>query len=309
MLDTEANPKVIGRTIENNPLGMNNSENSTVLLQKQAKPFVKWVGGKRQLLAQFKEKKFYPPASFELGKGRYFEPFVGGGAMFFDLLPLKATLSDMNKELVTTYKVIRDDVESLIAGLSRHSTDKEYFLEIRAQHPQDLTDLQVASRFIYLNRTCFNGMYRVNKSGGFNVPYGKFTNPTICDANNLRSVSSVLKDVEIHHRDYKAVLKEAKKGDFVYFDPPYYPLSETSSFTAYTAESFLKKEQEELRDTVLELSELGCYVMLSNSGAPYINEIYSGHKGIRIEKVLAGRAMNSKASGRGKIAEVVIINY
>ncbi len=279
------------------------------ILSEKPKPFVKWVGGKRQLLKQFLRLNLYPPGLFNPKTGRYFEPFVGGGAVFFDLLPEKAYLSDLNKELVTTYNVIKNDVEALIVSLKKHKTDKEYFLKMRAQDPNKLIDVAVASRFIFLNRTGFNGMYRVNSKGKFNVPYGKHTNPLICDEENLRKVSKALQGTEIKHQDYKAVLTKAKKGDFVYFDPPYHPMSKTASFTSYTAQSFLEKEQLELRDTVLELTKRGCFVMLSNSDAPFINEIYSGHKGIRITKVQAGRAINSKGSGRGKITEVLVTNY
>lgn len=278
-------------------------------LAEKPKPFVKWVGGKRQLLAQFRKLNLYPPELFDIKTGRYFEPFVGGGAVFFDLLPEKGFLSDLNKELVTTYNVIKNDVDSLIVSLKKHKTDKDYFLKIRAKDPNKLSDLDVASRFIFLNRTCFNGMYRVNSKGGFNVPYGKHTNPLICDESNLKKVNKALQGIEIKHQDYKEVLKKAKKGDFIYFDPPYYPVSKTASFTSYTAESFLDKEQIELRDTVLELHKRGCYVMLSNSDTPFINEIYSGFKGIQINKVEAGRAINSKGTGRGKITEVLITNY
>lgn len=284
-------------------------EDVAKIIAEKPKPFVKWVGGKRQLLAQFRKLNLYPPELFDIKTGRYFEPFVGGGAVFFDLLPEKGFLSDLNKELVTTYNVIKNDVDGLIASLKKHKTDKEYFMKIRAQDPSKLSDLNIASRFIFLNRTCFNGMYRVNSKGGFNVPYGKYTNPLICDEDNLKKVSKALQGIEIKHQDYKEVLKKAKKGDFVYFDPPYYPVSKTASFTSYTAESFLDKEQIELRDTVLELHKRGCYVMLSNSDTPFINKIYSGHKGIRINKVEAGRAINSKGSGRGKITEVLITNY
>ena len=279
------------------------------IISEKPKPFVKWVGGKRQLLKQFRLMNLYPPDKFDVRTGRYFEPFVGGGAVFFDLLPEKGFLSDLNKELVTTYNVIKNDAEALIKSLKKHKTDKDYFLKIRAQNPNDLDDVSVASRFIFLNRTCFNGLYRVNSKGGFNVPFGKNKNPLICDEENLRKVSKALKGIEIQHQDYKEVLKKAKKGDFVYFDPPYYPLSKTASFTSYVKESFLDKEQLELRDTVLELNKRGCFVMLSNSDAPFINEIYSGYKGIRINKVQAGRAINSKGSGRGKITEVLITNY
>lgn len=289
----------------------NSLEAAKKIIDNKPKPFVKWVGGKRQLLKQFRLLDLYPPEKFDVKTASYFEPFVGGGAVFFDLLPRKAFLSDLNSELVTTYNVIKNNVEKLILALNMHEYDKEYYLKIRAQNQKQLSDIEIAARFIYLNRTCFNGMYRVNSKGGFNVPFGKYTNPQICDEQNLRRVSKALADVEIRHEDYKEVLKKATKGDFVYFDPPYYPVSKTASFTSYTAESFLDKEQTELRDTFLELSNRGCYVMLSNSDTPFINDIYSEilDKGIKITKVNAGRAINSKASGRGKITEVLITNY
>ena len=289
----------------------NSLEAAKKIIDNKPKPFVKWVGGKRQLLKQFRLLDLYPPEKFDVKTASYFEPFVGGGAVFFDLLPRKAFLSDLNSELVTTYNVIKNNVEKLILALNMHEYDKEYYLKIRAQNQKQLSDIEIAARFIYLNRTCFNGMYRVNSKGGFNVPFGKYTNPQICDEQNLRRVSKALADVEIRHEDYKEVLKKATKGDFVYFDPPYYPVSKTASFTSYTAESFLDKEQTELRDTFLELSNRGCYVMLSNSDTPFISDIYSEilDKGIKITKVNAGRAINSKASGRGKITEVLITNY
>jgi DNA adenine methylase len=284
-------------------------EDAARIIGEKPKPFVKWVGGKRQLLKQFRLMNLYPPEKFDRKTGRYFEPFVGGGAVFFDLLPEKGFLSDMNKELVTTYNVIKNDVSSLVTSLKKHKVNKEYYLKIRAQDPNKLDYVSVASRFIYLNRTGFNGLYRVNSKGGFNVPYGDNKNPLICDEENLVKVSKALSKVEIKHQDYKEVLKKAKKGDFVYFDPPYYPVSKTASFTSYVKESFLDKEQIELRDVFLELSKRGCFVMLSNSDAPFINKIYSGYKGVRINKVQAGRAINSKGSGRGKVTEVLITNY
>jgi len=284
-------------------------EEIKILIEGKPKPFVKWVGGKRQLLEQFKRLNLYPPIGFDKKMGRYFEPFVGGGAVFFDLLPEKAYLSDLNNELVVTYNVIKSDVESLIKSLKKHKNTKDYFLKIRAQKSEDLTDLQIASRFIYLNRTCFNGLYRVNSKGGFNVPFAGNKNPLICDEENLRKVSKALKNVEIKNQDYKAVLKKAKKGDFIYFDPPYYPVSKTSSFTSYTNKAFLEKEQVELRNTFDELNKKRCFLMLSNSDTPFINKIYSGIKGVRITKVDASRAINSKVSGRGKITEVLITNY
>ena len=279
------------------------------IAEDKPKPFVKWVGGKRQLLRQFRELNLYPPDCFDPELNTYFEPFVGGGAVFFDLLPKRAELSDVNKELVITYNIIKNDVDGLIKSLKKHIHDKEYYLKIRAQNVNELSDTEVASRFIFLNRTGFNGMYRVNKSGQFNVPFGRYKNPLICDEDNLRKVSEALKEVAITCQDYKEVLKTAKRGDFIYFDPPYYPINSTSSFTAYTAEGFLEKEQIELRNTFVKLHKRGCFVMLSNSDTSFINELYSGLEGVSINKIIAGRAINSKGSKRGKINEVLITNY
>jgi DNA adenine methylase len=279
------------------------------IIAEKPRPFVKWVGGKRQLLEQFKRMLLYPPESFDSHTAKYYEPFVGGGAVFFDLLPEQALLSDLNKELVITYNVIKTDVEKLIIALKKQKVDKEYFLNIRAKDSKKMSDIAVATRFIYLNRTCFNGLYRVNSKGGFNVPFGKYTNPRICDEENLRKVSKALQKVEIKHSDYKIVLKTAKKGDFVYFDPPYFPVSKTASFTSYTSSSFLEKEQIELRDTFVALHKRGCFVMLSNSDTAFIKKIYSGIKSVRISMVAAGRMINSDASKRGKVNEVLVTNY
>lgn len=279
------------------------------LISEKPKPFVKWVGGKRQLLRQFRELGLYPPEAFDPITNTYYEPFVGGGAVFFDLLPETAELSDLNKELVITYNVIKNDIDKLIDSLKKHIYKKDYYLEVRARNVDELSDIEIASRFIFLNRTGFNGLYRVNKKGQFNVPFGRYKNPVICDEDNLRRVSKELQNVTISHQDYKAVLETAKKGDFIYFDPPYYPINRTSSFTAYTSEGFLEKEQTELRDTFIELHKRGCFVMLSNSGTPYINELYSGIDGVTVHKIAAGRAINSKGSGRGKIMEVLVTNY
>lgn len=273
-----------------------------------AKPFAKWVGGKRQLLSQFRGLGLYP-SGFDGTSGRYLEPFVGGGAVFFDLQPKNATISDLNSELITTYLVIKDNVEPLIALLKKHIYDKDYFLKMRAMNPAEMSELDVASRFIYLNRTCFNGMYRVNSKGQFNVPFGRYKNPIICDEDNLRAVSRVLKGVEILNADYKVAVSKVKVGDFVYFDPPYYPVSPTSSFTSYTKDGFAEKEQIELQDTFAELSNRGCYVMLSNSDTTFIRNIYSGLKNVTKTTVNAGRSINSKAAGRDKITELVITNY
>lgn len=279
------------------------------IVEDKPRPFVKWVGGKRQLLKQFRELNLYPPECFNPESNTYFEPFVGGGAVFFDLLPKHAELSDTNRELVITYNVIKDNVDGLIESLKKHIYNKEYYLRVRTQDINELSDIEIASRFIFLNRTGFNGMYRVNKSGQFNVPFGRYKNPLICDENNLRKASEALQGITITYRDYKDVLKLAKIGDFIYFDPPYYPLNPTSSFTAYTAKGFFEKEQIELRDTFVKLHERGCFVMLSNSDTPFINELYSGLEGVSVNKIIAGRAINSKGSKRGKINEVLITNY
>ena len=279
------------------------------LISQKPKPFVKWVGGKRQLLKQFRDLGLYPPELFDPTTNTYYEPFVGGGAVFFDLLPERAELSDLNRELVITYNVIKNNIDELIFSLKQHIYDKKYYLEVRAKNVNELSDIEVASRFIFLNRTGFNGLYRVNKKGQFNVPFGRYSNPVICDEENLRRVSKELQNVIIKHQDYTSVLKNAQKGDFIYFDPPYYPLNRTSSFTAYTSESFLEKEQTELRDTFVELHKRGCYIMLSNSDTPFINDLYSEIDGATIHKITAGRAINSKGSGRGKITELLVTNY
>ena len=279
------------------------------IIQNKPRPFVKWAGGKRLVLKQFKSMDLYPPEEFDPTIGRYFEPFVGGGAVFFDLLPKKAYLSDLNSELVITYNVIKKDVESLIESLKKHKNTKKYFLKIRSKKISDLTKLEIASRFIYLNKTCFNGMCRVNSQGEFNVPFADNKNALICDEENLRKASKALKFVQIKNKDYKIILEKAKKGDFIYFDPPYYPTNKTSSFTSYNKEAFLDKEQQELRDIFIELHNKGCFVMLSNSDTPFINKIYSGLKGVKINKVQAGRSINSKGDKRGKVSEVLVTNY
>ena len=285
----------------------------TLYLKAKPKPFVKWVGGKRQLLSQFRENKLYPPKEFNTFTNTYFEPFAGGGAVFFDLLPDSAHINDLNEELIVTYNTIKEDVQSLINHLSsdKYIYDKNIFLDIRAQKISELSDIERAARFIYLNRTGFNGMYRVNKSGQFNVPFGKYNNPQICDAENLLKVSGVLKDVTITSQSYKFVLDSAKNGDFIYFDPPYYPVTKTASFTTYTNDVFLEQQQEELRDTYLELHKRGCFVMLSNSDTLFIESLFAPYskEGINIHKVQAGRAINSNSSKRGKVSEILIANY
>lgn len=272
-------------------------------LREETYPIVKWVGGKRQLMFELLKNM---PKDYN----RYFEPFIGGGALFFELQPNNAYISDMNEELINLYQVVRDNVDELITDLQKHDISKEYFMEIRnidrTEEYQNWSDIKKASRFIYLNRTCFNGMYRVNSKGEFNVPFGHYKNPRILDENNLINCSHLLQRTEIKQADFSEVLKEVKKGDFVYFDPPYVPLSETSSFTSYTKDGFDIDMQFKLRDVCNELDSMGVKFLLSNSDTKLVNELYENYN---IKKVFASRQINANANGRGKITEVLVRNY
>ncbi len=266
---------------------------------QEAAPFVKWVGGKRALLPEL-------AARFPRRYNRYHEPFVGGGAVFFYLQPDRARLSDYNAELITTYQVIRDRVEDLIAHLRGHRHDEEYYYQVRAVDTSQLDAIERASRMIFLNRTCFNGLYRVNAKGGFNVPFGKYKNPTICNADGLRAASDALQGAYIAHASYTSILDTARPGDFVYFDPPYHPLNATAKFTSYTADSFTERNQRDLADTFRVLANRGCKVMLSNSDTPLIRDLYAD---FNLELVYAPRQVNRDASKRGLISEVLVRNY
>ena len=272
-------------------------------LKSETYPIVKWVGGKRQLMFELIKNM---PKSYN----RYFEPFIGGGALFFELQPEQAYISDMNEELINLYSVVQDNVYELIKDLSKHEVSKEYFLEIRnidrTEQYTELSDVERASRFIYLNRTCFNGMYRVNSQGQFNVPFGHYKNPRIIDENNLLNCSELLKKTEIKCADFSEILTKVKKGDLVYFDPPYVPLNETSSFTSYTKDGFDINMQFKLRDVCDELDNKGVKFMLSNSDTKLVNELYVNYE---IKKVFASRQINANADGRGKITEVLVRNY
>lgn len=275
----------------------------------QAKPFLKWVGGKAQLLSQF--EKYYPKDF-----NNYFEPFIGGGALFFNLNPTKAHINDVNATLIATYKNIKSNSEEIIKILKKlHDKYQEsddvarssLFYNIREKfNSLPDTDLKKSAYLIFLNKTCFNGMYRENSKGGFNTPFGKYKNPTIFDRENILRISKVLKNTKLTSISFEKAVAEAKKGDFVYFDPPYYPLSETAKFTSYHKDSFTKEDQLKLRDVFAELDKKGCYVMLSNSYTPFIEDIY---KKYHQETVMANRFINCKASGRGKIKELLIFNY
>ena len=272
-------------------------------LKEETYPIVKWVGGKRQLMFELLKNM---PENYN----RYFEPFIGGGALFFELQPDNAYISDMNEELINLYKVVRDNVDELVADLQKHDICKEYFMEIRnidrMEEYKNWSDVKKASRFIYLNRTCFNGMYRVNSKGEFNVPFGHYKNPRILDENNLINCSNLLQRTEIKHADFSEILKKVKKGDFVYFDPPYVPLSETSSFTSYTKDGFDMDMQFKLRDVCDALNSMGVKFLLSNSDTKLVNELYEKYN---IKKVFASRQINANADGRGKITEVLVRNY
>jgi len=277
---------------------------------KKAQPFIKWVGGKRGLLSQIIPLL---PKTFN----NYFEPFVGGGALFFELYAQgklegkKAYLFDINAELINTYEVVRDNPSELIDKLNEFKTkhSKERYYKVRAWDREDkfleLDTLTRAARFIYLNKTCFNGLYRVNKSNQNNVPIGSYKNPNIADEEAIYNASEALKYATILNATYKDVLKYATKDDLVYFDPPYYPLTPTASFTSYSEFEFLDKQQEELFETFYTLDTKGCHVVHSNSDTTFIKELYEKFD---IQYIQANRFINSKSSGRGKISEVLVRN-
>ncbi len=269
------------------------------------KPVVKWAGGKTKLLNQL---SMYLPAVFN----NYHEPFLGGGALFFYLFPeIKkrnacAYLSDSVEELINLYKIIKDRVEELITISKNHIYDQKYYYDIRSLDPARLSDLQRASRMLYLNKTCFNGLYRVNSRGQFNVSFGDYTNPVIVNSEALRGASAAFQSARLAAGDFKLVLKNAAAGDFIYLDPPYVPLSATSNFTGYTAGSFSMADHRRLRDVFKALSARGCYVMLSNSNTDFTRELFQG---CNIKTITATRAINSDARKRGSIKELVILSY
>jgi DNA adenine methylase len=258
---------------------------------------VKWAGGKRQLLASLLP---LVPRQFKT----YHEPFVGGGALFFELQPPRAFLGDTNIRLVRAYSGIRADVDRVVRLLRSYPFDPDFFMELRSQPIDDASDPEVAAWLIYLNKTGFNGLYRVNSRNVFNVPFGRHTNPLICDEPNLRACAEALKATKIEHEPFDSVLHRAKSGDFVYFDPPYEPLSTTSSFTSYTSSGFRLGDQRFLRDVAVTLRERGVHVVLSNSSAPTIYGLYEKH--FRITEVAASRSINSNAQKRGPVKELLI---
>jgi DNA adenine methylase len=241
---------------------------------------------------------------------RHVEPFVGGGAMFFARLPERALLCDKNAQLCATYTAVRDDVDSVIAQLKAlakgHNAERYYQLRHRYNHATKLTQVERAALFIYLNKTCFNGLHRVNRRGEFNVPAGRYTNPRILDEATLRAASRELARAELRNESFETLLSHAKPGDFIYFDPPYEPLSPTASFTAYSQDGFSRDDQTRLRDVFSALDRRRCKLMLSNSDVPFIRDLY---KKFRIDTVAAPRAINCDAKRRGLVTELVVRNY
>ncbi|MDJ0511535.1 MAG: DNA adenine methylase [Crocosphaera sp.] len=272
------------------------------------KPFLKWAGGKRQLLPEIRK---HMPKKYN----KYYEVFMGGGAIFFSLQPEQATINDSNKELINCYQVIRDNPTELILKLKEHKNEPTYFYKIReldrkVKQYEKLSNVEKAARIIYLNKTCYNGLFRVNSQGQFNVPFGKYKNPDIVNEAVIKAVGKYLRDneIDILNKDFSEALISARKGDFIYLDPPYDPISNTASFTGYDVNGFNRKEQKRLKDVIDELHQKGCKVLLSNSHTDFICDLYSNDYYKKI-KVSAIRAINSQGHKRGKVDEILVKNY
>ena len=279
-----------------------------------AKPFIKWVGGKSKLIPELEK---YFPKKFN----RYFEPFVGGGALFFQIIQNykvdSSSINDINKKLIIAYKQIQKNPKKLIALLKNIETEykklslvdqKKYFYDIREKYNKKSLDNNTTTAYlIFLNKTCFNGMYRENSKGEYNIPFGDQKNPTICDEENILAVSKSLKNTEITNLSFEQAVKKCKKGDFVYFDPPYYPVNATSNFTSYHKNTFGPGDQKKLRDIFTSLTKKGCFVLLSNSNTEFIKDLYKNYKEF-FKYIYAARSINSKGNGRGKIKEIAVID-
>jgi DNA adenine methylase len=278
-------------------------------LNSSAKPFVKWLGGKTKLLPQLLELR---PSSYN----RYYEPFVGGGAMFFHLSPKKASINDLNPHLINLYTQVRDNLDELLfkvqelldvyVELDEDARSSFYYLIRDEFNKRTDDDVWGASLFLFLNKTCYNGVYRENASGKFNVPFGRRKSVTLHDLDSIKAAADTLAGTEITTGSYEEVLLHASKGDFVYLDPPYVPLSATSNFTQYIGSNFGSNEHIKLKELFEELDRRGCFVMMSNSDTEIVRSLY---KKFKKTEVLAERAVNCKAQGRGKITELVITNY
>lgn len=298
-------------------------------MSEKIRPFVKWAGGKGSLIPQL--NNFYP---YELKNGiieRYIEPFVGGGAVLIDILQKydvqEAYAFDINIDLINSYNIIKNNVEDLITNLKQMETEylqleqeerKNYFYNKRDEYnnytlKENEQNIQRAAQFIYLNRTCFNGLYRVNKAGKFNVPMGSHKNPTICDEENLRNLSKLIQNVQFQYGDYKRSMEYVTENTFVYFDPPYRPLNVTSGFTSYTKEDFNDENQKELAEFYRELNEQNAKLMLSNSNPKNTNKedtfFDNIYQGFNIDEIYASRMINANSKGRGKISEILVTNY
>jgi DNA adenine methylase len=297
-------------------------------MSTEARPFLKWAGGKSQLLNQLGA---YLPQQISEEAFTYIEPFVGGGAMLFYMLQhfcniRKAVINDVNEDLILTYRIIKDDVEALITNLDKYEKDylaitdqegrSQIFYEVRERYNQHLGDsIERASQLIFLNKTCFNGLYRVNRRGQFNVPFGKYANPTICNAKLLRVDSQLLQSAQvvISQGDYAQTVQHIDSLTFVYLDPPYRPLDATSSFTAYAKGDFNDDDQRALAAFCHQLSERGCFWMESNADCSaknpndtFFEDLYADYK---IERVYASRFINANPEKRGKLTELLIKNY
>jgi DNA adenine methylase len=272
---------------------------------KYPQPFVKWAGGKSQILSQIMAaipKKF----------GRYYEPFIGGGALFLSLRPDEATISDANFELINAYHVIKDDTDSLLTELrilQKQRISRTFYNKYRGLDPESLTPPKRAARFILLNKTCFNGLYRVNRRGVFNVPFGKYTRmPRLYDENNLVAIHNLLEKVDVMCSSYEIPLQRARRGDFVYLDPPYSPEPEATGFTSYTKESFSASDQKRLASKFKELDRRGCLLILSNSNTSIVRELYAQYRSTTLA-VEADRMINCVGSERRGYTELVVLNY
>lgn len=275
------------------------------------KPYLKWAGGKRQLLPEIVK---YTPT--QINRYTYYEPFLGAGALFFHLQPRNAVVNDFNTQLMLTYRIIRDNVDDLINALKLHkeNNSEDYYYEIRAlDRDQEkfcrLTDIEKAARLIFLNKTCYNGLYRVNAQGLFNVPYGRYKNPAICEEPVLKAISKYLnsENINILNVDFETAVQNADRHSFVYFDPPYYS-EDNTNFTGYQADGFGRNEQVRLRDVYAELTDRGVKCLLSNSDTAFIRELYN-RPHFEIIQVTAKRAINSDSAGRGDVNEVLIKNW
>lgn len=267
-----------------------------------ARPFLKWAGGKRRLLPQY--APYFPdPETIP----HYYEPFIGGAAVFFHWRPPFATLADRNEKLIEVYQAVQQEVGAVIAALRAHRNESDYFYEVRAQDVSRLSRAERAARLIFLNKTCYNGLFRENSKGKFNVPFGRYKNPRICDGERLRAASAALQGVSLVAGDFEDVVAAAVPGDFIYCDPPYAPITSTS-FTKYDKNGFTIADHMRLADTVHELTARGCRVMLSNSAAPLVYDLY-GRSPYRLIEMTARRHINRNGNGRGPITELLILNY